>query len=201
MFKLSFRAQTLIIVACVAVVALAWTQAGRWRWAAAVAALPVVSVLSYALHIFVPPSTIRSLDGLAFLGDEHALVEHAATLPLAPGQAIIEASGPSFGETARVSAMTGQPAVIGWSAHEWLWRNEAERPNGRARNVELFYTTEDPGLRCALVRRHGIRYAILGQVEARQYPALRADDIRGLGVVIHDDAGGQIVQINPDRCR
>ena len=201
MFKLSFRAQTLMIIAGVAVLALAWAQGRRWRWAAAVTALPLVSILSYVPHVFAPPSVIDTLDGLGFLGDERALVARAATLPLAPGETMVEASGPAFGETARVSAMTGQPVVIGWAGHEWLWRNNGERPNARAQQVHQFYTTEDPGLRCSIVRRHGIRYAILGQVEQRHYQGLRADDIRALGVVIHDDAGGQIVQLNPDLCR
>lgn len=200
MFKLSFRAQSLLIVASVAVLALAAQAGRRARIGALVAAVPLVSILAYAPHILVWPSAIRNLDGLAFLGDERALVEAARHLPLAPGESLIEVSGDAFGDTARVSAMTGQPAVIGWAAHEWLWRNDGDRPNQRATRVEAFYTTADHPARCALIRRHGVRYAILGQVEEARYPALNREGVLALGPVVHSSAGGQIVQIDPSRC-
>ena len=97
--------------------------------------------------------------------------------------------------------MTGQPAVVGWAAHQWLWRNDGDRPNQRAAQVERFYTTTDQPSRCAVVRRFNIRYAVLGQVEARQYPSLQAEGVRALGVVVHDGPGGQIVQIDRGLCR
>ena len=200
MFKLSFRAQPLLIIAAVATLALA-ARAGRRFWpGAAVAAAPLVSILSYMPHVFVFPSAIRGLDGLGFLGEERALVLAAGRLPLAQGEALIEASGPAFGASARVSAMTGQPAVIGWAAHEWLWRNDGTRPNGRAQLVETFYTTDDQSLRCSILRRFGVRYAILGQVEREQYEDLNEDGLRALGPVVHSSAGGQIVQIDPATC-
>ena len=201
MFKLTFRAQTLLIVASVAVLGLAFAAGRRWWPGALVAAVPLLSILAYAPHIARPPSVIRSLDGLAFLGEERALVEAARHLPMAPGEALIEASGPAFGESARVSAMTGQPAVVGWAAHQWLWRNDGDRPNQRAAQVERFYTTTDQPSRCAVVRRFNIRYAVLGQVETRQYPGLQAEGVRALGVVVHDGPGGQIVQIDRGLCR
>lgn len=201
MFKLTFRAQTLLIVASVATLALALVAGRRWWPLAGVAAVPLASVLAFAPYIASPPSVIRALDGLAFLGDERALVAAAGQLPLAPGEAMIEASGEAFGETARVSAMTGQPVVVGWPAHEWLWRNDGDRPNQRAAQVERFYTSPDDADRCAVVRRFNLRYAILGQVEQRHYAGrLQADAVRALGVVVHSGAGGQIVQIDRARC-
>ena len=123
-------------------------------------------------------------------------------MPLEPGQSIVEASGPAFGPTARVSAMTGQPAVVGWAAHEWLWRNDPHHPNRRADLVRAFFTTQDAALRCAIVRRFRIRYAILGQVERDTYAAdLNADGVRAMGPVIHADAGGEIVAVDPAVCR
>lgn len=201
MFKLTFRAQTLLIVASVATLALALAAGRRWWPLAGVVAVPLVSVLAFAPYIAAPPSAIRSLDGFAFLGDERALVAAAGRLPLAPGEAMIEASGEAFGETARVSAMTGQPVVVGWAAHEWLWRNDGERPNQRAALVERFYTSPDNADRCAVVRRFNVRFAVLGQVEQRHYAGrLQAESILALGVVVHSDAGGQIVQIDRTLC-
>jgi uncharacterized membrane protein len=182
----------------VATLALAWRA--RLRLGAGLVAVPLLSILAYAPHIFVWPSTIRDLDGLGFLRDERPLVEAARTLPLTDGEVIVEASGPAFLETARVSAMTGQPAVIGWAAHEWLWRNDPDRPNARARDVQAFYTTDDAAQRCAIARRYSIRYAVLGQVEGRFYDTLNADGVASMGPAIHASAGGRIIQIDLSRC-
>ena len=198
MFKLSFRAQPMLVIAAVATLALA--VRARVFLGAGIVAVPLVAILAYAPHIFVWPSTIRSLDGLGFLQQERPLVEAARVLPLGPSESLIEASGPAFGDTARVSAMTGQPAVVGWAAHEWLWRNDAERPNLRARDVQDFYTTTDTSLRCTIARRYGIRYAILGQVEARQYEQLQVRAIQEMGHALHSSAGGQIIQLDLSRC-
>jgi uncharacterized membrane protein len=198
MFKLSFRAQPLLIIAAVATLALAWRV--RFRVGVGLVAVPLLSILAYAPHIFVWPSTIRNLHGLGFLGDERALVEAARTLPLHADEVIIEASGPAFLETARVSAMTGQPAVIGWAAHEWLWRNDPERPNTRARDVQVFYTTDDAAQRCSIVKRYSIRYAVLGQIEARFYETLNTNGVAGMGPAVHASSGGQIIQIDLSRC-
>ena len=80
---------------------------------------------------------------MAFLGDERPLVEAAGGLPLGPGEALVEASGKAFTDTSRVSALTGQPAVIGWAGHEWLWRNDVAAAYDRVNDVDRFYTTRD----------------------------------------------------------
>ena len=129
-----------------------------------------------------------------------ALVEAAGRLSLAPGESLIEASGDAFGDTGRVSAMTGLPAVLGWAGHEWLWRNDATAALARADRVRVFFTTADPVARCAVIRLFSIRYVILGQIEMLQYPDLQTPAILALGPVIHDDAGGRIVQIARDQC-
>ncbi|UYV36882.1 DUF2298 domain-containing protein [Rhodobacteraceae bacterium D3-12] len=201
MFKLSFRAQSLLVVGGFAALIPAVARGGGWLIAALLAAVPMVATLSYAPHIFRAPSTIRQLDGLAFLGAERGLVTAAGRLSLAPGEAIIEASGAAFGETARVSAMTGLPTVIGWAGHEWLWRGDGAAANGRAALVRRFYETRQSGVRCDIIRRFQIRYVILGEVEKRSYPTLDLAGLEGLGPKVYDGAGGAIVQVAQGRCR
>lgn len=201
MFKLTFRAQTLLVIGALAVLAPAIARGGAWFAAALAAAVPLVALLAYAPHVFAPPSVIRSLDGLGFLGPERGLVAAANTLPLAPGEAMIEASGPAFGDTGRVSAMTGQPVVIGWAGHEWLWRGDGAAANGRADSVRRFYVTDSAEGRCAVIARYNIRYAVLGEVERRTYSDLKAEAIAALGPVLHQDEGGRIVRISPEACQ
>ena len=201
MFKLSFRGQSLLIFAALAALAPALRR-GRWWLAGAFAALlPLLSTLAYLPHVFAPPSHIASLDGLDFLGDERALVEAAARLPLAQDEAIIEAAGDAFSAYGRVSALTGQPAVIGWPGHEWLWRGAAEAAFGRADLVHIFYTSADLAARCSLIRRFGLRYVILGTLERARYPALDEAGLRALGPTVHSGPGGDILQIAAETCQ
>ena len=200
MFKLAFRAQTLLVAAGLAVLAPAVARGGLWLAAALAALAPLVATLAYLPHVHAPLSAIRSLDGTGFLGDERALVEVAGNLPLAPGEALVEAASEAFTDGARVSAMTGQPTVIGWMGHEWLWRGDAGAAMARVADVDQFYTTTDPTVRCRIVVRYGIRYVILGRAEHARYPALDDTGLRALGVEIHASAGGSILRIRSGFC-
>ena len=200
MFKLTFRAQSLLAIAACAALAPALARRGIWTGVALAAMVPLGLALSYLPHVYAPPSAIRSLDGLAFLGDERALVEAARTLPLAPGEALVEATGKAFTDTSRVSALTGQPAVIGWTGHEWLWRNDVAAAYDRANDVDRFYITTDRDERCRIVRRYGIRYVVIGKIERREYPVLDEAGLTALGHPVYGGLGGLIVRVDPQIC-
>lgn len=201
MFKFSFRAQTLLIVAACAVIAPCLVRGRRWGLVGFATAVPLVGLLAYLPFIWQPPSVIRSLDGLGFLREERALVAAAATLPLQEGETILEASGEAFGDTARVSALTGQPAVIGWAGHQWLWRDNAEVPLQRKADAASFFAgSTDLKTRCKIVQKYGLRYVIMGKVEERLYHELDPDAIRAMGPAVHASTGGEIILIAPQTC-
>ena len=56
---------------------------------------------------------------------------------------ILEASGDSYTDYARISANTGLPTVIGWSVHEWLWRGTYDIVAPRINDVQTIYTSHD----------------------------------------------------------
>jgi uncharacterized membrane protein len=200
MFKLTFRAQALLVIAASAALAPALARGRLWAAAALAALVPLGLTLSYLPHVYAPPSVIRNLDGLAFLGDERPLVEAARTLPLAPGEALVEASGRAFTDTSRVSALTGQPAVIGWTGHQWLWRNDVASAYDRSNDIDRFYTTTDQAERCRIQRRYGIRYMVIAKIERRQYPELDETGLLDLGWPVYSGPGGLILQIDPEIC-
>ncbi len=200
MFKLTFRAQALLVIAASAALAPALARRGIWTAAALAALVPLGLTLSYLPHVYAPPSVIRSLDGLAFLGDERALVEAARTIPLAPGEALVEATGQAFTDSSRVSALTGQPTVIGWTGHEWLWRNDVGAAYDRANDVDRFYTSTDKDERCQIIRRYSIRYVVVGLIERRQYPTLDDAGLTSLGATVYSGPGGRILWIDPEIC-
>jgi len=201
MFKLTFRAQALLVIAAAAVLAPALARRGAgWTAASLAAMVPLGLTLAYLPHVYAPPSVIRSLDGLAFLGDERPLVEAARSLTLAPGEALVEATGQAFTDTSRVSAMTGQPAVIGWTGHQWLWRNDVGSAYDRANDIDRFYTTLDPTDRCRIQRRYRISHVVIGTIERRQYPALDEAGLMALGPAVYSGPGGVILRVLPETC-
>ncbi|MBW7860858.1 MAG: hypothetical protein H3C33_07130 [Rhodocyclaceae bacterium] len=200
MFKLTFRAHTLLTVAALAALAPALARGPGWAAAALLAVLPLGATLAYLPHVRGPLSAIHGLDGLAFLGDERPLVEAADRLQLQPGEAMIEASSDPFTAGGRVSALTGQPVVIGWSGHEWLWRGDPDAVHARVADVDAFYTTRDRATRCSIAARYGIRYVVVGRVEAERYPELDATGLRELGPEVASSPAGAIVRIAPDSC-
>ena len=172
MFKFSFRAQMLLQIVAVAVIAHLAARSLAGLSLAMVLAVPLLATLVYAQHTFQPPSRIRGLDGLRFLGAERPAAEFLALLPLAGREALLEATGNSFDDTARMSAVTGLPAVIGWQGHQPLWRNQDPEVARRAALVDTAFRTGRPQDICRLVLAYDVRYVALGQVERDRYPEL-----------------------------
>lgn len=201
MFKLTFRAQALLVMASVAVLAPALRQQKAvWTAIALLCMVPLGLTLNYAGNVFHSPAKIRSLDGLAFLGAERDLVAAAGSLTIPPGESFVEATGLAFTDTSRVSALTGQPAVIGWAGHEWLWRNDVGSAYDRANDIDRFYTTQDQLERCRIIKRYNIRFVVIGTIEKRQYPGLNEIGLSRLGPAVFSDASGIIRRVPNETC-
>ncbi|MDF0603262.1 DUF2298 domain-containing protein [Psychromarinibacter sp. C21-152] len=200
MFKLSFRAQSLILIAGFCAVGfLAQGRTAAFASALVVAA-PLVGTLAYVPQTFTPPRAGLTLDGLGFLGAERPLAEALIDAPLAPDEAIIEAAGESFTDTARMSTVSGKPTVLGWRGHEWLWRNNSEILDRRHRDVAVFYTTGSTAERCRIVQRYRLRYAVIGQAERAAHPDLNEEGIVALGPILAQAGDSKIVTLRADEC-
>jgi uncharacterized membrane protein len=66
----------------------------------------------------------------------------------------------------RVSSYTGLPTLLG--AHQREQR-PWEQVTPRERDAEAIYTTTDPEALMELLRRHGVRYVYVGQLERYAY--------------------------------
>jgi len=49
---------------------------------------------------------------------------------------ILEAQGDSYTDYGRVSVNTGLPTVMGWTVHEWFWRNSYDIVAPRIEDVK-----------------------------------------------------------------
>lgn len=143
--------------------------------------------------------TAPTLDGLAYLGTEPTVTDAdgeeislADDLPLiewlranAVGTpTILEAPGPLYTWTSRISVNTGLPTVIGWDWHEtqqrWAYSDEIA---DRVEEVEAFYESDDDAEAARLLLRYDVEYVVVGTLErARGEPEgiANLESIQGL---------------------
>ena len=93
---------------------------------------------------------------------------------------ILEGVTPTYRWGGRVSIYTGLPSVVGWRWHQeqqrWGYRWAV---GDRIRDVDRLYTTPDPGVALSLIRKYGVRYVYLGQLERLYYPGEGLDKFDG----------------------
>ncbi len=206
MFKLSYQAYLMLPVAafaaCGAALPALRTSLGRigvWIMVALLCASPLVfAVLAHGRNIFINLSEPHHLDGYRFLkdGDADAIRFLEAHRP-PPGETVLEATGDSFTYAGRISAATGIPTIVGWHAHEWLWRDSADVWRARADAVRDFYRSMSEAQRRDFLRQWRVRYIVLGAFERERYGALDQSALAALGVVVFQAGGVVIIEPSP----
>jgi YYY domain-containing protein len=116
---------------------------------------------------------------------------------------IVEGRGDLYSWTSRFSIYTGLPAVVGWDWHQRQQRGDfAFMVDQRNRQVDVFYTDPDPDQALSFLRRYGVQYVILGQVERLYYPQSGLlkfqDGLDGALEVVFRNAGLVIFEVRRD---
>ena len=86
---------------------------------------------------------------------------------------ILEMCGLSYTYFNRISVFTGNPTVLGWQTHEWLWRSNGgengyaypEEITERHQDVLTIYTSEDEEEVRSLIEKYDIDYIYIGECE------------------------------------
>ncbi|MGH7245414.1 MAG: DUF2298 domain-containing protein [Candidatus Levyibacteriota bacterium] len=159
---------------------------------------PYFAVASYYDNL----STNHGLNGTNYLQtlyptDAQAITwinDHIKGQPI-----ILEAQGDSYTDYARISANTGLPTVIGWPVHEWLWRGSWDVPSPRIADVEKLYDTSDIKEAKQLIKKYGVSFVYVGDLEWKKYPKLSEEKFTKLGNVVYRNSGTTIYQIIPSR--
>lgn len=162
----------------------------RWVWTGCLVALILCALVFTALGSrarlgdrFDGRVIPLTLDGLAYAEgatyrDERGAIDLAADLEgvrwlreNAQGSPVIlEGITPLYRWGSRVSVHTGLPSVVGWDWHQqqqrWGYR---EMVNDRVRNVNRFYNTTNLDEALEILRRYGVTYIYVGQVERLYY--------------------------------
>jgi uncharacterized membrane protein len=99
--------------------------------------------------------------------DDHAAVDWLKQAPLGT---LVEAVGGSYTHYARISAHSGQPALLGWPGHESQWRGGGEEMGSRQGDIEKLYTTTSWAEAQQILETYNIRYVYVGPLELSTYP-------------------------------
>lgn len=108
---------------------------------------------------------------------------------------IVEATGDSFTDFDTISAYTGIPTVIGWRAHEWLWRGSYEPIGIREGEVTELYQNSNPERTKEIIGQYNIGWIVITRHEYEKYQV----DVEGLklfGKVVWTKDREMLIRVN-----
>lgn len=152
----------------------------------------------FAIKSYYGLKKYQGLDGLKYLAtlypDDYQAIswlsEEVAGQPV-----VLEASGDSYTDFARVSANTGMPTVAGWAVHEWLWRGSYDEIGKRREEVRKIYEEESLDGTKNLLKKYHVDYVFLGALERKEYKNLNEEKFENLGKVIFQEGETKIYQL------
>jgi len=156
---------------------------------------PVFAINGYYGNL----KTYKSLDGTAYLSslypNDYDLINWI-NKNIKGQPVILEASGDSYTDYARISANTGLPTIIGWSVHEWLWRGTYDIVAPRIADVQTLYTTQSIDVVKNLIKKYNVSYVVVSSLERQKYPNLNENIFAKLGTVVFEKNGTDLYKVN-----
>lgn len=107
------------------------------------------------------------------------------------GDVVLTADGDSYSRGCLLSAMSGNPTVLGWNVHEWLWHNSYEYICDRKEDINEIYTGIDMSYKRELINHYDIKYIYVGPKEYEKYPDLASAGLERLGRPVYADNTGE----------
>jgi len=112
---------------------------------------------------------------------------------------VLEAPGPSYAFSSRISALTGLPTVIGWaSPHEVMWRGGWEEVTGRDREVDAIYESPDGEEAIGLLMKYNVEYVYVGGLERERYGEEVSggfDETAGRYRLVYENDGARLYEV------
>jgi len=144
-----------------------------WKRYALIALLVVGIVYPFAATPVRYSTAEMTLDGMSFMkaydGDYYGVkwLQSQEGVIIEEGCTQGALCGYHYG--GRVAAFTGNPAVIAWTNHEYVWRRNYTLVAERAEDVRNFYTTESCERMREIVEKYGVKYIFFGYEEKRLF--------------------------------
>lgn len=211
MFKLTYEAFMMLSLSSAYILIKLFTSIKSWKIklsfflvSAAIVSLilvyPVFAINSYYRDL----KTYSSLDGTKYLSTlypaDYDLINWI-NINIWGQPVILEASGDSYTDYARISANTGLPTVLGWTVHEWLWRGTYEVAAPRISDVQTIYTSNDIDDVIDLIKKYNIKYIVVSGLEKQKYPNLNEALFIRLGKIVFEKDKTILYEINSQALR
>ena len=114
-----------------------------------------------------------TLDGIAFMEssspDETSAARWLENAPYGIVAEAVSPTGGSYTNYARISMLSGLPAVLGWTGHESQWRGGSTEMGTRQPDLERLYCSRDWDETQSILENYNIRYIIIGNLERSTY--------------------------------
>ncbi len=114
-----------------------------------------------------------TLDGTAYMQsssyDEMQAIEWLQSAPHGVIAEAVPETGGSYTQYARVSTISGKPAVLGWVGHENQWRGKSDALGTRQEDLYRLYCSRDWEIAQEILNRYNIRYIFVGPLERSTY--------------------------------
>jgi uncharacterized membrane protein len=211
MFKLTFRAQPLGVMAAIVasgILLIRW-EGTRLTFVPYLLLVPLLLTLTYPSHWLWPrlvdtPFDKYTLGGLGYVTreapDDMAFFPLIRRLRLKEGETILEADGDSYTYAGRFSAMTGRPTALGWQNHEWLWRGNYDAVSSKAALVEGVYESKSPFELCKALKTLRVAYVIVGDFERKRYARLNIQPLLDVADITAKAGATSLYQIRRGAC-
>ena len=97
----------------------------------------------------------------------------------------------SYTHHSRISVFTGNPTVLGWSSHEWIWRANKDyscpqEVLNRKTDIYTIYTTDDIDKAKELIKKYNISYIYIGEIEYKDYSDINLNLLLDLGEIVYE---------------
>jgi len=114
-----------------------------------------------------------TLNGIAFMEssspDETSAARWLENAPYGIVAEAVSPTGGSYTNYARISMLSGLPAVLGWTGHESQWRGGSTEMGTRQPDLERLYCSRDWDETQSILENYNIRYIIIGNLERSTY--------------------------------
>ena len=117
---------------------------------------------------------------------------------------VLEMCGKSYSFFNRVSVFTGNPTLLGWQTHEWLWRSSGntdcpEEVTERHEAIITIYTSDDINEVKNLIDEYNIDYIYVGEAEYYDgYNNMGIDDVASGEAGFFHDGYYKKINLNND---
>ncbi len=179
-FKFYYQAWMLWAVAAAYAMIMIWRHWAGWKGFLVRVSLCATMAMSLVYPVFSLWSKTNgfrpsqwTLDSSAYFAsqspDEMTAIEWLREAPMGVIAEAVPATGGSYTHYARVSMLSGLPAVLGWVGHESQWRGGGVEIGTRQPDLERLYCTRNWDEAEAILLRYRIRYVFIADLERTTY--------------------------------